>query len=448
MTEGFEVLFVDDDADIRRAATQLLELANVPVRTAASAAEALPALSRNFAGVLVTDIRMPGFDGMELMRKALEIDPDLPVILVTGHGDIDLAVDAMRTGAYDFIEKPFATERFVDSIVRAVEKRQLTLENRKLRDKVASRWDNLEARLAGRTPIMIELRNRIRAVAQTPSDVLIIGDTGTGKEIAARAIHDLSGDGDRPFVTINCAALPTGMIDQELFGYEVGAFSGATRARFGKFEHARNGTVFLDEIDAMPLDVQAKLLRVVQDRTVTRLGSHDAIPLNARFIAASKVDLESAAANGAFRGDLLYRLNVMTLHMPPLSRRRDDIAALFALLSQDAAARYRVEARKPGTALLMKLAMREWPGNVRELRNAAERFVLGLDGQDEATIAADVGGLPERVMAFERQVIAAELEANGGRLKPTYEALRISRKTLYEKMQKYGMDRSSFRSAG
>lgn len=444
MTGEISVLFVDDDEDIRCAAHQMLDLAGVSVETLANPAAARASISRDFAGVLVTDIRMPGDDGMALMRHALEIDPDLPVILVTGHGDVNLAVDAMREGAYDFIEKPFAAERFLDSIARAREKRQLTLENRALRDTVASRRDNVEARLAGRAPLMLELRDRIRAIAETPSDVLIVGATGTGKEIAARAIHDLGGQSGRAFVTINCAALPQHMIEAELFGYEAGAFPGAQRARFGRLEHGRGGTIFLDKFDAMPIEVQARLVHTVESRTITRLGSHDEIPLNARFIAASNTDLVAEAESGRFRSDLLYRLNVVTLRMPVLAERREDIPLLFTLLAREAAARFRADFIEPDPAFLSSLSTRNWPGNVRELRNAAERYVLGLDSETGSPTGV-AGSLVERMNAFERQAITAELRANHGQLKPTYEALGLSRKTLYEKIQKHGIEKKSFR---
>ncbi len=442
MSLPIEVLLVDDEEDLRRATSQTLDLVGFPVRTTASAEEALASVSRGWHGILVTDIRMPGMDGMTLLRKAVAIDPDLPVLLLTGHGDVNLAVDAMRDGAYDFIEKPFSVERLLDSITRAMEKRQLTLENRALRSSVANRSDDLETRLVGRTPVMVAVRKQIRAVAPTRADVLIVGDTGTGKELAARAIHDLSSEEDRPFVAINCAAIPAEMMEAELFGYEVGAFAGAMRARVGKFEHARNGTIFLDDIENMPLYLQAKLLRVVQERAVTRLGSHEPIALNARFIATSSVDLERAANEESFRKDLLYRLNIATLRLPPLADRAEDIPALFAHLVQIVATQLRVAAPSLSTSYLSSLSLRPWPGNVRELRNAAERYVLGIDGVEEARAATSATTLRERVQAFERQAIADELRAQNGSLKAVYEVLGLSRKSLYEKMVKLGLDRA------
>jgi two-component system C4-dicarboxylate transport response regulator DctD len=444
MSSDIEVLLVDDEEDLRRATSQTLELVGYPVRTTDNAEEALNHVSRSWHGILVTDIRMPGMDGMALLRAAMAIDPDLPVLLLTGHGDVNMAVDAMRDGAYDFIEKPFSVERLLDSITRAMEKRQLTLENRQLRSSVANRSDDLETRIVGRSRAMLSIRKQIRAVAPTPADVLIVGETGTGKELAARAIHDLSSDKDRPFVAINCAAIPAQMMEAELFGYEVGAFPGALRARVGKFEHARNGTIFLDDVENMPLDLQAKLLRAVQERAVTRLGSHEPIELKARFIATSSVDLERAADEDKFRKDLLYRLNTATLRLPSLADRPEDIPELFAHLVQIVATQLRMPAPKLSARYLAELQLRSWPGNVRELRNAAERYVLGIDGPDEPQIAAGGASLRERVQEFERQVIAAELQSQGGRLKAVYETLGLSRKSLYEKMQKLGLDRKQF----
>jgi len=444
------VLFVDDEEHLRHAAAQSLQLADLEVACFADGPSALAHVAREFPGVLVTDIRMPGMDGLQLMARALEIDPSFPVILVTGHGDVDLAVQSMRDGAYDFLEKPYAPARLVASIQRALEKRRLTLENRALRRQVGGR-DVIEARLIGRSEAMVRLRQQVRAIAATEADTLIQGATGTGKEVAARALHRASPRSDKPFVHINCAALPADLIESELFGHEAGAFPGASRARYGKFEHARGGTVFLDEIECMSQPVQAKLLHALQNRTVTRLGSNDPIDLDVRFIAASKQDLESAAANGLFRADLLYRLNVVTIRMPDLDERREDIPRLFTHLVGEAAARYKRPVPEIPGAVLTLVAGRHWPGNVRELRNAADRFALGLDldlGRDPRTSEAGGGSaeptLAARIAEHEKALIAAALTAHGGSLRETYESLGLSRKALYEKMQKYGLDRGDF----
>jgi two-component system C4-dicarboxylate transport response regulator DctD len=437
------ILLVDDEDELRRSTVQSLDLAGFEVRDFAGAEGALDFVTQGFNGVVITDIRMPGMDGMTLMSRVREIDADIPVILVTGHGDVQLAVKAMREGAYDFIEKPFNGQDLADIAARAIDRRALVLENRLLRA-VAGKRDDIEGRLPGRTQAMVDLRYRLRAVAPTDADVLIIGDTGTGKEVAARALHDVSGRANRPFVAINCAALPANLIESELFGHEAGAFPGAMRARYGKFEHARGGTVLLDEIGSMPLDLQARLLRVIQERVITRLGSNEAVPLDVRFIATSKADLEAEVAAGRFRADLLYRLNVVTLRLPALAARREDVPLLFLQLVTEAAARYRRDEVDVPPQIVAEIARRDWPGNVRELRNAADRFVLGLGlspTEQPAGEDATVVRLADRVAGFERDLIAGALAASGGSLKPVYESLGISRKTLYEKMQKYGLDR-------
>lgn len=441
------ILFVDDEDHLRLAAAQSLQLEDLDVACFADASEALSHVARDFPGILVTDIRMPGMDGLELMARALEIDSAIPVILVTGHGDVDLAVQSMRDGAYDFLEKPYSPTRLVSSVRRALEQRRLTLENRALRRQVGRR-DVIEARLTGRSDAMVRLRQHIRAIAGTEADVLIEGATGTGKEVAARALHRASARSEKPFVHINCAALPADLIERELFGHEAGAFPGAMRARAGRFEHARGGTVFLDEIESMAQPMQAKLLHAIQNRTITRLGSNEPVTLDVRFVAASKQDLRAAAAEGTFRPDLLYRLNVVTLRIPDLAERREDVPKLFTTLVAEAAARYKLAVPDIPGAVLNAVAARPWPGNVRELRNAADRFALGLDLDIGPAADQPKATLADRVAAHEKALIAASLTAHGGSLKETYEALGLSRKALYEKMQKYGLSREAFIAEG
>ncbi|MEJ6394740.1 sigma-54 dependent transcriptional regulator [Gymnodinialimonas sp. 2305UL16-5] len=437
------VLFVDDEPELRHAGAQTLMLADLAPVPCTSAAEALDHISDTFPGILVTDIRMPGMDGAELMEAALARDPDLPVILVTGHGDVELAVSFMQRGAYDFIEKPYDPARLVATIRRALDKRVLTMELRALRSETAA-TDPITSRLNGRSNVMAQLRAQMRAVADTDTDVLIEGATGTGKEVAARAIHTASPRADRPFVAVNCAALPEALFESELFGHAPGAFPGATRERYGKFEHARGGTLFLDQIDSLPLAVQGKLLTALQDRAITPLGSNEPLTLDLRVIAASKRGLEAAVADGTFRDDLLYRLNVITLRMPALSERREDIPGLYQILLSQASARHGrpVPPMRPET--LADLAARDWPGNVRELRNTAERAVLGLDG---AAVQASAGRLADQMAAHERSLIAAALAAHGGSINATFDALGISRKTLYEKMKHYDLRREDFRNS-
>jgi two-component system C4-dicarboxylate transport response regulator DctD len=439
------VILVDDEEDIRLATGQTLELEGCEVTTFARGDRALERIGREFDGILVSDIRMPVMDGLALLRAARERDPELPVILMTGHGDVPLAVEAMRSGAYDFVEKPFDPKRLTDAVSRALEMRRLTLENRALRSKLEHR-DALESRLVGRAPVMVALRQQIRAVAATDADVLILGPTGTGKEVAARATHDLSDRRGKPFIAVNMAALPETMIESELFGHEAGAFSGAHRARFGKFEHARGGTLLLDEIGAVPLALQAKLLRVIEERAIERLGSNERVPLNLRFLASTKEDLGVLVAEGRFRDDLYYRLAVVSLHLPPLAARAEDVPRLFQHLVDEAALRYRRDAPQVTREILARLAARDWAGNVRELRNAADRFVLSL-GVDDRAPEERTPGLAERIDRFEKTAIATELAIHGGNLKATYESLGLSRKTLYEKMQKHRLRREDFGGA-
>ena len=436
------VLLVDDEDELRRSTAQSLDLAGLVVQDSASAERALDFITQGFYGVVVSDIRMPGMDGMTLMNRIHEVDADIPVILVTGHGDVQLAVRAMREGAYDFVEKPFTSQHLAEMATRAIDRRRLVLENRQLRA-AAGKNDDIEARLPGRSQIMVELRYKLRAIAATDADALIIGDTGTGKEVAARALHDISSRATKPFVAINCAALPATLIESELFGHEAGAFPGALRPRYGKFEHARGGTVLLDEISSMPADLQAKLLRVIQDRVIYRLGSNEPIPLDVRFIATSKVDLDAEVGAGRFRADLLYRLNVVTLRMPALAARREDVPLLFLQLVREAAGRYRRDDAEVPPRVVADIIRLDWPGNVRELRNAADRFILGLGLQStDDNLAEGDEKLAERVAGFEKNIISAALVAHGGSLKPVYEQLGISRKTLYEKMQRYGLDKN------
>lgn len=442
MSSG-QVLLVDDEEELRFSTSQALELHGLQVKAFSSGEEILSRVGFGFDGVVVSDIRMPGMDGMTLLHRIRELDHEIPVILVTGHGEVQLAVKAMREGAYDFIEKPFASQALAGVVRHALDRRSLVLENRRLRA-VAGKRDDIETRLPGRTPIMVDLRYRVRAIGATEADALIIGETGAGKEVVARSLHDVSARSKGPFLAINCASLPETLIESELFGHEAGAFPGAIRARYGKFEHGRGGTILLDEIGSMPFDLQAKFLRVLQERTITRLGSNETVPLDVRFLATSKVDLESEVAAGRFRADLFYRLNVVTLRVPALAQRRPDIPLLFLHLVREACARYGRDDMEVDPEILSEIAERDWPGNVRELRNAADRLVLGIETEVDVPIDPDASAtrLAEKVAAYEKQLIANAIAAHGGALKPVYEQLGISRKTLYEKMQKHGLDKS------
>ncbi|MGD1880684.1 MAG: sigma-54-dependent transcriptional regulator [Kiloniellaceae bacterium] len=448
MSDG-RVLFVDDEEPLRDAVKQGLELCGHDVTCYNTARQVEPQLSRNLYGVLVSDIKMPGMDGLALLKRALEIDPALPVVLVTGHGDVPLAVEAMRAGVYDFIEKPFDMAHLATVVARALEKRRLVLENRALRQELET-GSGLEARLVGRSAAMERLRGQVHALADTDADVLLVGETGSGKEVVARGLHDFGGRAKGPFVAINCGAVPADIIESELFGHVAGAFTGAQKARTGKLEFADGGTVLLDEIESMPPDLQVKLLRAIETRSIERLGSNTAVPLDIRFVAASKADLGAACRAGKFREDLYYRLNVVSLALPPLRERREDVPLLFHHLAREARGRYRREIPELDGGLLAALMAYDWPGNVRELRNAADRFVLGLGevvpGSAVFAGLQDLGQGPlsDRLDAVEKSILAAELRRHGGSLKATYEALGISRKTLYDKLQNHGLKREDF----
>ncbi|MEL6523204.1 MAG: sigma-54 dependent transcriptional regulator [Pseudomonadota bacterium] len=439
-----QVIVVDDEEHLRTTAAQTFDLAGIACACFADGTDALNQISRDFAGVIVTDIRMPGLDGTEVLRKAMETDPDLPVILVTGHGDVNFAVACMKEGAYDFIEKPFRPDRLVACVKHALEKRELTLENRMLHKQMAGNGRPIQSRLVGKSPAITAVQNQLQAVAATDVDVLITGASGTGKEVAARALHAASERSRGPFVHINCAALPEALVESELFGHEAGAYPGATRARHGKFEHARRGILCLDEIDSLAPNLQAKLLHALQNRQITRLGSNDPIDLDLRVVAISKRDLAQEVQDGRFRTDLFYLLNVAQLHLPALSERREDIPRLFAVLVAESAARYERPTPTISHAVLQMLAARDWPGNVRELKNMADRFVLDLEMQLTPPLSTVPTDLASTMAAHEKAVIAAAISIHDGRLRPTYEALGISRKTLYEKMQRHGLARDDF----
>ena len=441
VNNSLPVLYIEDDELVRRASVQSLQLAGFDVTGYASVESAARSINADFPGVIVSDIRLPGASGLDLLAQCHERAPDVPVILVTGHGDISMAVQAMRDGAYDFIEKPFASERLIETVRRALERRTLVLENHALRRELAGQ-NAVAPHIIGRSPVIEQVRRLIANVAPTDASVLINGDTGAGKELIARSLHELSPRRDKPFLAVNCGALPEQMFESEMFGYEPGAFTGAAKRRIGKLEHASGGTLFLDEIESMPLGLQVKLLRVLQDGVLERLGSNQPIRVNCRIVAAAKGDMTEHVAAGTFRRDLLYRLNVVTIALPPLVERREDIVPLFEHFLLDAAVRY----QRPAPILTDRqragLMQRDWPGNVRELRNAADRLVLGVA---ENPMAASVDAeeesqsLKERVEQFERAVIAQALEQTGGAVAVAADRLQLGKATLYEKIKRYGL---------
>jgi len=444
------VLFVDDDAAMRSANAQTLELAGFEPVLAASATEAMTELENGFDGVVVSDIRMPGMGGLQLFEAIRAIDPDLPVILITGHGDVDMAVSALKRGVYDFIPKPFPRDRLLASIARAVEKRSLVMENRRLRAMAAEVDDDLP--LIGQTPQMRSLRRTLRQIAETEVDVLIEGETGSGKDVVANLIHRWSARAPKPFVALNCGALPETVIESELFGHEAGAFTGAQKRRVGRIEHSAGGTLFLDEIESMPPSLQVKLLRVLETRRIDPLGTNESRPVNIRVVAASKVDLGNPTERRDFREDLYYRLNVVTLRIPPLRERMDDVPLLFAHFLQSAARRFGRQTPALTKAVHDRLRAHRWPGNVRELAHFAERTVLGISDLESIPTGAgapaidSAAPLPDRVAAFEAEAIRQALREHDGDARATIEALGIPRKTFYDKLQRHGIARRDFGS--
>ena len=422
---------------------QALQLAGHSVRAVASAEEAVPLIAPGFAGVVVTDMRLPGADGLWLVRRCREIEAVLPVIMITGHGDVNLAVEAMRSGAYDFIQKPFSPEVLVEVVRRALEKRALTLEVVALRHALSNRSD-LHGRLVGRSPQIARVRALVAEVAESPVDVLIHGETGTGKELVAQALHEMSNRKGGALVALNCGGLPDNLLDSELFGHEAGAFTGAQKRRIGKIEYANGGTLFLDELESMPMAMQVKLLRVLQERRIERLGSNVSLPVDVRVVAATKDNLLQRAQQNTFRADLYYRLNVVEIEVPPLRERREDIPLLMEHFMLLASSRY----KRPNPTLsdeqMHRLMAHAWPGNVRELRNVADCVVLGVgkDGFGFEPPAGSADGedgnsLVEMVEAFERSLISVQLKRHDDNIAHSAKALRIAKTTLNDKIRKY-----------
>jgi two-component system C4-dicarboxylate transport response regulator DctD len=443
MPERVPILFVDDEAPMRQAVTQWLELAGFELLVHEAAGSAAAKLSAAFPGIVVTDLKMEGMDGLALLRRAQETDPELPVVVITGHGDVQTAVEAMRLGAYDFIEKPFVPERFLEVVRHASEKRQLVIENRRLRRAVNDQ--TLASRIVGTSKAAENLRAAVGELAGTDVSVILYGETGVGKDLVARCLHDFGKRQKGNYVAVNCAAIPETMVESEFFGHEAGAFTSAMKSRPGKIEHASGGTLFLDEIDSMPQAMQGKLLRVLQERVVERLGSNESVAVDLRPIAASKIDLRKASEERRFRSDLYFRLSVVELVVPPLRERKEDIPLLFEYFAGLSAAVHKRELRPLSAATVNMLMAQKWRGNVRELRNAAERYALGLGGfapraQPEETKLS----LADQVEAFERAVIERALAASGGKISSVMEELDIPRRTLGEKMSKLGLDRERF----
>lgn len=444
------VIFIDDDPDIRQVMAQTLALEDLPVTCYSDGAAALPALSADFDGVVLCDYNMPGMNGLDVLSATFAVDESIPVIILTGQGDISTAVSAMQQGAYDFIEKPFDHDDLIELLKRALEKRQLALENRRLKAQLRL-LARPGPRLLGDSPAMRKVMATIDPLLDISADILLRGETGAGKDAVARYIHENSLRRKHNFVAINCGAVPENLIESELFGHEAGAFTGADKRRIGKFEYAHQGTLFLDEVESMPQALQIKLLRVIEDRKVERLGSNTQLEVDVRIVAATKVDLKQLSDESKFRADLYYRLNVMQLTIPPLRERKEDIPLLFHHFVLIAAARYDRESVPLDAGQAAQLMQHSWPGNVRELRNLAERYVLlgsPALAENDGSLAPDIAGrqtLAEMTDGFERAALVNALNSCQGSIKNTMLQLGLARKTLYDKMKKHGLDKADFK---
>ncbi|EFK2137172.1 sigma-54 dependent transcriptional regulator [Escherichia coli] len=438
------IVYIEDSDDVRFACEQTLTLAGYRVISCCDAEHSIPLIQSQANIIILTDVRLPGISGLELLSYINEMDSKIPVILITGHGDVEMAVDAMRNGAFDFIEKPSSSDKLLSIIARAVEKRRLVLENQQL---LANLQQENGPVLIGRSPQMQQLRKMILNVADTGADVLIYGETGCGKEVVARMLHHWSTRRQGQFVALNCAGLPETLFESEIFGHEAGAFTGAVKKRIGKIEHANGGTLFLDEIEGMPSGMQVKLLRVLQERTIERLGANQLIPVNCRVIAATKEDLLRRSEEHLFRLDLYYRLNVVSLNIPPLRQRREDIPELFYWFASQAAQKYNRPLPDISPMLLAWLQSQSWPGNVRELKHNAERFVLGLltHHQPVPMTQQEESGLTARIDAFEKKLIEDMLRQTEGQVSLTARLLQLPRKTLYDKLNKHQIQPQVYR---
>jgi two-component system C4-dicarboxylate transport response regulator DctD len=446
------VFLIDDEESMRMSVSQWLSLSDFHVDCFADAQSALKQINAGYDGVVVSDIRMPGMDGLELLRTVLRLDEEIPVVLITAHGDIPMAVSAIREGAYDFLEKPFSPEILLETIRRAGEKRSLILENRKLRQQL-TQSSGMEGKLLGNSDVIQVLHREIRDLGPTDASVFLVGETGCGKEVVARCLHEASSRRDGPFVAINCGAIPENLFESEIFGHESGAFTGAHSRRIGKFESANHGTLFLDEVTAMPPNLQVKVLRALQERVIERLGGNHLIPIDIRVISATNSDPLKACTAGSFREDLYYRLNVAEIDIPPLRKRKNDILLLFEYFLIQGAEKYKREAPPlPNEAIAILMAY-HWPGNIRELKNVAERYVLcSLPARDRIAYIlqhtgiapTQVSSLNEQMGYFERCLIEHSLRRNQGNIIKVMEELDLPRRTLNQKMQNHGLVRKEY----
>ena len=445
-----DIWLLDDDELVLSTTAQWLRLANYTVIEFSDPQRLLGEFEANSNIILISDIRMTPFDGLALMAALLEKDPFLPIILITGHGDVDMAVSALQDGAFDFLEKPFNPNRLTQTVDKAVAQRRIHLQQQsqtQYLDEIAG----LAEHIIGKCDAIKQVRQQVNTFAKIDTNVIIYGDTGCGKELVAQALHQASHRREHAFIAINCAAIPIDLFESELFGHEVGAFTGAQKQRIGKLENASGGTLFLDEIESMPIPMQIKLLRVLQENALERVGSNKTIHVDLRVIAAAKTDLQQLAG---FRQDLFFRLNVSQIHLPPLRQRGDDIPLLFEHFCRQAIEEKGGQLKTLSPMDYETLTVYGWPGNVREMRNVALRYAL----EDNTTVARILSGyqaqeiqlstaqlpLSVKVQDFERSIIEASLKKCKGNIVEVLEQLQLPRRTLNQKMQKYGLNRSDY----
>jgi two-component system, NtrC family, nitrogen regulation response regulator NtrX len=449
------ILVVDDEEGIRKILKQVLEYEGHSVSVAGGGGEAVTLFQEFVPDLTLLDVKMARMDGLEVLDRIVELDPAAVVVMISGHGTIETAVEATRRGAYDFLEKPLDTDRLLVTIRNGLLHRGLEQENARLRGEVESHYE-----IVGKSFAIRALVDRIEKVAPTDARVLITGDNGTGKELVARAIHYLSTRKDETFVEVNCAAIPSELIESELFGHMKGSFTGATADRPGKFEQADKGTLFLDEIGDMSLAAQAKVLRALQEGIITRVGGERAIRVDVRVIAATNKALEKEIENGRFREDLYFRLNVVPIHVPPLRERREDVPMLVRHFADKAVEEQRLPNREFAPDAVERLARMEWPGNVRELRNTVERLLILARGNEigaadverlvggavsaAAGVAGDLleaGSFAEFKERAERAYILAKLREHDWNVSETARAVDMPRSNLYKKIERYNLIR-------
>jgi len=446
------VLIVDDEAGIRQALKQVLEYEDLEVRVASSGGEAISLYTEFRPHLVFLDVKMAGLDGLETLSRLRAVDSHAQIVMISGHGTIATAVEATQRGAFDFLEKPLDTDRLLLTVRNALAHGDLVGENARLRQASESRYQ-----MVGSSPALEAVRELITKVGPTTARVLITGENGTGKELVARALHDASPRRDRPFVEVNCAAIPSELIESELFGHMKGSFTGAFADRSGKFEQADGGTLFLDEVGDMSLPAQAKLLRVLQEGVVTRIGGSKPIQVDVRVLAATNKDLEHEIEEERFREDLLYRLNVVPIEVPALRDRRDDIPALVRHFAEQLAASAGVPGRKFSDEAITLLKARVWAGNVRELRNAVERALILASGKvvtardverllpsvEVHSAAGDSLSLEEFKLEAEKQYLAQQLRLRDWNISETARALRVPRSNLYKKIERFGLTKDA-----